>query len=180
MKKSIFRKRLFFILYKIISFGSSSLFPTDPVQQALLNLLSIFHCSAGHQEHINTHAANQSIPDDAITIRQLMKQEKAQNRRENDLRIIINRNIPGRRIGICRGNGKLAASSGDPRQKQKKKLMPKSSADRKTADTVMLPSRKKPKKTARSAGLFPRFLPSYPACGPWYKQSPPPIHQPGR
>ena len=64
--------------------------------------------------------------------------------------------------------------------KAEKEADAKSSADRKTADTVMLPSRKKPKKTARSAGLFPRFLPSYPACGPWCKQSPPPIHQPGR
>lgn len=61
------------------------------------------------QKHKHCHRANDKIPKDTVSVRNLSEQEEAQNSGEDDLRIIIHGYFSCRSMTVCSRYGKLPA-----------------------------------------------------------------------
>ena len=68
------------------------------------------------------HRADDEIADDAITVRQLVKEEKADDGRKNHLGIVEDGNLFGRCMGIGCGDGKLGNGGRKAGAKQRTQL----------------------------------------------------------
>lgn len=71
------------------------------------------------EEHGDRGSANDEITDHRKHIRNLLQKQKTEQGGKDNLRVIEYGDFPRRCVGVCGGNGKLSAGSGETRQKQK-------------------------------------------------------------
>jgi len=77
----------------------------------LFHIVFLSQTTGAVQKIENRHAADYEIAQKAEQIGEISEQAEADDGRENDLRVVIDRDLPGRSEAVGRGDGKLASGS---------------------------------------------------------------------
>lgn len=103
-------------------FGICNIFLFHVSVMHLVLTVSIF-LSLLEYEHGQRCQDNDSVTDETQIVRNLPQENKSQRSGKDDLRIIVDGDIPCRCIGVCRRDGKLSSAGRQSRQKQAAQLV---------------------------------------------------------
>ena len=84
----------------------------------VLKLFYLLYLAVIIKKHKYGHGADNYIPQNTVSVGQLPKEYESQQRGENDLGIIVDRNLPGGCVAVSCGDGKLAAGGRKACQQQ--------------------------------------------------------------